>query len=106
MCGKIISSHLICLNLKILNLEVEEAKEDVLEYDCCDEEFPTSLQATESPETIGDALQSQSYADAPIPSAAVNNGEKIVEKSGIEDLGARTPIGVSGMRILSSIIRS
>ena len=45
--------------------EVEDAKEDVIECDCCDEEFPTSLEATESPETIRDNLQSQPYVDAP-----------------------------------------
>ena len=47
--------------------EVEDAKEDVLEYECCDDEFPTSLEATESPETIRDTLQSQPSVDAPPP---------------------------------------
>ena len=43
--------------------EVEDAKEVVLEYGCCDEEFPTSLETIESHETVGDALQSQPYVD-------------------------------------------
>ena len=77
--------------------EVKDAKEDVLEYDCCDEEFPTSLEATEIHETIGEALQSQPYVDTPLLSTAVNSVERIVDKSGIQDLGARTPIGVSGI---------
>ena len=74
----------------------EDAKEVVLEYDCCgEEETPTSLETTESHETVGDALQSQPYFDAHLPSPAVNSVEKIVEKSGSQDLGARPPIGVS-----------
>ena len=59
--------------------EAEDAKEVVLEYDCCDEEFPTSLETTESHETVGDALQSQPCVDAPLPSAAVNSVERIVK---------------------------
>ena len=59
--------------------EAEDAKEVVLEYGCCDEEFPTSLETIESHETVGDFLQSQPYVDAPLPSTAVNRVKRIVD---------------------------
>ena len=77
-------------------LEEHEAKEVVQNCECCEDEDTFSPQDTA--ETMGDALQFQNHGDASLPSAAVNSVNRIVDfKSVSQDLGARNPIGASGI---------